>query len=73
MDKSTITLNLFEMLMVVNSFSQIMTVSYFICAFKILLQQGISEPIFYGDLAYKFEHCLFVCLVLNDASTLGGH
>ena len=23
---------------------------------KTLLQQGISEPIFYGDLIYKFKH-----------------
>ena len=23
--------------------------------FKTLLQQGISEPIFYGDLVYKFK------------------
>ena len=23
--------------------------------FKILLQQGISEPVFYGDLVYKFK------------------
>ena len=27
---------------------------------KTLLQQGISEPIFYGDLVYKFERIVHV-------------
>ena len=27
----------------------------YIIGFKTLLQQGISEPIFYGDLVYKFK------------------
>ena len=31
-----------------------MIVKYHICL-KILLQQGISEPVFYGDLVYKFK------------------
>ena len=25
------------------------------CLFKTFLQQGISEPVFYGDLVYKFK------------------
>ena len=31
-----------------------MIVKYNICL-KIILQQGISEPVFYGDLVYKFK------------------
>ena len=31
-----------------------MIAKYNIC-FKSLLQQGISEPVFYGDLVYKFK------------------
>ena len=31
-----------------------MIIKYNIC-FKTLLQQGISEPVFYGDLVYKFK------------------
>ena len=31
-----------------------MIVKYNICL-KTLLQQGISEPVFYGDLVYKFK------------------
>ena len=35
--------------------------------FKTILQQGISEPIFYGDLVYKFQTMLEnLILVINS-------
>ena len=35
-----------------------MIAKYNIC-FKSLLQQGISEPVFYGDLVYKFKRIVW--------------
>ena len=37
---------------------------------KILLQQGISEPIFYGDLVYKFKRFVGNLILLIDSKRL---
>ena len=42
-----------------------LTVKYNI-GLKTLLQQGISEPIFYGDLIYKFKPIVGIILVINS-------
>ena len=41
-------------------------VSKFNVGLKSLLQQGLSEPEFYGDLVYKFRKKIYTC---NDFST----
>ena len=42
--------------------------------FKTLLQQGISEPLFYGDLVYKFKRIVgkpnFILSIQKDSKTL---